>query len=224
MIPKGKFKMKTMKLVMVVVAVSLMLPWNSAFAYGGGGGGGGGASQTEDGFSGGGAVSWAPNPNGVDVIGSSIWSGRSENLEKGPYQPDKAAEDAEQDLLDGFKNGQYGADEVKANLEWAQGVGISISSEAQQMLDRINNPPKTPIKQKTEPAKSGQLTEKQQDKIVSYLNKYVQYNKTKDKFKQQGRKMTKTDAVIVVVKEEIKDFVPPEYKGYVDEAFDVFGY
>ena len=138
MILQRGLKMRVMKVVMIVLAVSLLLPWNSAFAYGGGSGGG--VSQAEDNSFGGGAVSWSSNPNGLDVMGSSIWHGRPENLTKGPYQPDTAVEDAEQDLLDGFKRGEYTSEEVKENLQWAKKAGIHISNEAQKVLDGLSAP------------------------------------------------------------------------------------
>ncbi len=210
--------------ILLTLLMCLLVPVTLAYSYGGGGGSGGGVSQAEDSSFGGGAVSWAPNPNGADVRGSSIWNGRPENLEKGPYQPDTAVEDAEQDLLDGFRSGQYSADEVKANLEWAQRVGISISNEAQQTLSSINNPPKTPVKPQPAPAPSGQLTEKEQDNFVKGLNIVNQYYKLKDKRKQQGRKMTKVDLYGLGAKEAIKDKVPTEVKKYVDKAFDMLGF
>lgn len=128
--------MRVVKVVMIVLAVSLLLPWNSAVAYGGGSGGG--TSQSDDSSFSGGAVSWSKNPNGLDVIGSSIWHGRPENLAKGPYQPGAAVEDAEQDLLDGFKSGEYTSEEVKENLQWAKKARIHISSEAQKVLDGLS--------------------------------------------------------------------------------------
>ncbi|MBN2515438.1 MAG: hypothetical protein JXC33_05325 [Deltaproteobacteria bacterium] len=210
--------------ILLTLLMFLLIPVTTAYAYGGGGSGGG-VSQAEDSSFGGGAVSWAPNPNGADVIGSSIWRGRPENIEKGPYQPGKAVEDAEQDLLDGFRSGQYSADEVKANLAWAQRVGISISNEAQQTLDKINNPPKTPIKQKTNPGKSGQLTTQQQNNKAANIIKYVNdYYQLKDKRKQQGRKLTKADLYSIGAKNAVKDKVPKKIKKYVDKVFDVFGY
>jgi hypothetical protein len=208
-------------LMLLTLLMCVLVPITMAYSYGGGNGGG--TSQAEDGSFGGGAVSWAPNPNGVDVIGSSIWHGRPENIKKGPYQADTAVEDAEQDLLDGFKHGEYTADEVKANLEWAQKVGITISDEAQKTLNGINSPAKTPGEQ-TAPGQSGQLTEKQQDKVVKVLDIINQYYKTKDKCKQQGRKMTTGDLYGIGAKVAIKDKVPPQYKKYVDKAFDMFGF
>jgi hypothetical protein len=124
------------KTVMIIFVLCFLLSPNSAFAYGGGGGGGG--SDSEEFSSGGGAVSWSKNPNGLDVMGSSIWHGRPENLRKGPYQPGTAVEDAEQDLLDGFKNKEYTKEEVKENLLWAKKAGIHISNEAQQVLDGLS--------------------------------------------------------------------------------------
>jgi len=127
-----------LKIILFVMAASLLIPGNSALAYGGGSGGG--VSQAEDSSFGGGAVSWSENPNGLDVMGSSIWHGRPESLEKGPYQPGKAVEDAEQDLLDGFKRGEYTKEEVKENLLWAIKAGIHISNEAQGVLDGLSSP------------------------------------------------------------------------------------
>lgn len=216
--------MKKKFTILLTLLICLLVSVTTAYSYGGGGGSGGGVSQAEDNSFGGGAVSWAPNPNGADVRGSSIWNGRPENLEKGPYQSDKAVEDAEQELLDGFKNNQYSADEVKANLEWAQKVGISISKEAQQTLDKINNPPKTPVKPQKAPVKSSQFTTKQQDKAVQIINIVNDYYKLKDKRKQQGRKLTKTDLYGLGAKSAIKDKVPTQVKKYVDKAFDVFGF
>lgn len=131
--------MRVMKAAVVIMLAFFIIPWNSAFAYGGGGSGGG-VSQVEDSSFGGGAVSWSKNPNGLDVMGSSIWHGRPENIEKGPYQPGKAVEDAEQDLLEGFKRGEYTKEEVKENLLWAKKAGIHISNEAQKVLDGISAP------------------------------------------------------------------------------------
>ncbi|HEU17858.1 MAG TPA: hypothetical protein ENO00_00530 [Deltaproteobacteria bacterium] len=209
-------------IILLTLIMCLSVPVTLAYSYGGGSGGG--VSQAEDSSFGGGAVSWAPNPNGADVIGSSIWSGRPENLEKGPYQPDKAVEDAEQELLDGFRSGQYSADEVQTNLEWAQKVGISISNEAQQTLNSIKNPPKTPIKPQTAPVKSGELTTKQQNKAVKVIDIMNEYYKLKDKRKEQGRPLTKADLYGLGAKSEMKDKVPDEVKKYVDKAFDIFGF
>lgn len=213
--------MRIRMITVLTFLICLAMPVNSAIAYGGGSGGG--TSQSDDSSFSGGAVSWAPNPNGVDVIGSSIWHGRPDNIKKGPYQPDTAVEDAEQDLLDGFKRGEYSADEVKANLEWAQKVGITISDEAQKTLDRIKNPPKTPGKQTT-PGQSGQFTTKQQDTAAKVIDVMAEYYKLKDKRKQQGRKMTTGDLYGLGTKTAMKDKVPTKYKKYVDKAFDMFGY
>ena len=200
---------------MIIFVLCLVLSPNSAFAYGGGGGAD--ISQLEDSSFGGGAVSWGSNPNGANVRGSSIWHGRPENIEKGPYQADTAVQDAEQDLLDGFNSGEYTADEVKTNLEWAQNVGIAISDEAQQTLDNIKNPPKTP-------GQPGQFTEKQQDKAVKVINYIAGYFELKDKCKEKGRKMTTGDLYGLGAKKAIKDKVPPKYKKYVDKAFDFLGF
>lgn len=209
-------------LMLLSLLMCLLVPITTAYSYGGGSGGG--TSQSDDSSFGGGAVSWVPNPNGADVRGSSIWHGRPENIKKGPYQPDTAVEDAEQDLLDGFKRGEYSADEVKANLEWAQRVGISISNEAQQTLSSINNPPKTPVKPQTAPVKSGQFTTKQQNKAVKIINIVNDYYKLKDKRKQQGKKMTTGDYYSIGTKTAIKDKVPKQVKKYVDKAFDFLDY
>lgn len=116
-------------------------------AHGGGGGGGsedGGAdnffsgsssSTSEDFFAGG--VSWTPNPNGPGVRGSSIYNGRPPNIEKGPYQSGTAVEDAEALLLAGYQAGNYTADELLEQLEWADRVGIPISEAASQTLDQM---------------------------------------------------------------------------------------
>ncbi|MBT8490595.1 MAG: hypothetical protein KJN62_06075 [Deltaproteobacteria bacterium] len=210
-------------LMLLSLLMCLLVPITTAYSYGGGGGGGGAGSDSEISSSGGGAVSWSSNPNGLDVIGSSIWHGRPENIKKGPYQPDTAVEDAEQDLLDGLKRGEYTADEVKTNLEWAQKVGITISDEAKKTLSSINNPPKTPAKQ-TAPSQSGQFTEKEQNKIVKGLDIVNQYYKLKDKRKQQGKKMTTGDLYSIGAKTAIKGKVSPKVKKYVDKAFDLLGY
>lgn len=99
----------------------------------GGEGGGGIGPQEEPSFWR--AVSWAPNPNGADVMGSSIWSGRPESIEKGPYQEGRAVEDAEQELLDGFRRGQYSAWDVVENIMWAERVGIPVSNQAWETME-----------------------------------------------------------------------------------------
>ncbi|MBN1828574.1 MAG: hypothetical protein JW884_05450 [Deltaproteobacteria bacterium] len=157
--------------LMVYVVITLVLfPAPRLFAYGGDGGGGGsdGGSNQEAADSAGGGVSWAPNPNGVNVVGSSIYTGRSAVVEAGPYQSGTAVEDAEQALLDGFQSGAYTADEVKANLEWAVMVGIKISDQAQQALTSLQQSPSAQMHSSQQTAQSGSGA-KTDDEIVQSL-------------------------------------------------------
>jgi len=206
--------MHHLRVFIIVATVGLLLAPGIAFSYGNGGNGGSGDVSQDYAF-GGGAVSWSPNPNGVDVRGSSIWRGRPENITKGPYQPDKAVEDAEQELLDGFKDKKYTKEDVKANLEWAQRVGITLSDEAKKTLDAIKNPPTTQL---------GKWTEKMQDKSVKIINFVNDIYKLQDKRKSQGRSMTADDYRSVGTKSAIKNTVPPQYRRYVDKAFDFAGF
>jgi len=207
-------------LLFLLLIISMGCP-STSFGYGGGGGGGGG---TEDAFAGmaptaGGGVSWAPNPNGADVVGSSIWDGRPENIEHGPYQPDKAVQDAEAELLSGFQSGNYTAPDVKKHLGWAQRVGIKISPQAIKVLHAIDNPPvppKTPAtsaQKPTNPAKPASWVSKalkhkdDADVHLSMLQDYLdQANK--------GKKPTKVDVGLSFLKHKLKKwlnkFAPPE--------------
>jgi hypothetical protein len=216
--------MRKKLLLIAALFVSLMALSCPAYSYGGGGGGGGnggGVEQEDDSF-GGGAVSWAPNPNGADVIGSSIWRGRPESLEKGPYQKNKAVEDAEQDLLDGFRSGQYSAEEVKENLEWAQRVGIAISDQAKSTLESIVNPPPKPAV--AAPQQSSVDEQKVADKMEKYLNIWADYNKAKEKNRATGKPTTKTDLAVVGLKNAIKGKVSTENQETVDKVFNFIGY
>jgi hypothetical protein len=133
------------RLVIIALAISFYLP-GFCFAYGGGEGGESGSSDEIEMLHehAGGGVTWTENPNGADVIGSSVWNGRPAEIERGPYQRGTAVEDAEQALLDGLKTGLYTEEEVKANLEWAVRVNIGISNEAKDIL---NNKPSTSASQ-----------------------------------------------------------------------------
>jgi hypothetical protein len=166
-----------------------------------------------------GGVSWAPNPNGADVVGSSIWDGRPANIEHGPYQPDKAVEDAEAELLSGFQSGNYTAQDVKEQLDWAQRVGIKISPQAVKVLHDINNPPappKTPAKSSQNPANPV--------KPASWVSKALKHKDDADvhlgmlqDFLDQankGQQPTETDAGFSFLKHKLKkwidNFAPPE--------------
>ena len=209
--------MKTLRYFLPLLLLVLAVPTQSAFAYGGGNGGG----QEESSF-GGGSVSWTPNPNGVDVIGSSIYSGRPAVVEKGPYQKDTAVQDAEEALLKGYKQGSYTADEVKANLEWAQRVGVEISDEARDLLNKLKSPPpkSTPQSKQT----TATSKDKQADKIAKAINLIADYNRMKAKQKSTGKKTTQLDLAIIGLKNTLRDNVPQDYKGWVDKAFEFFGY
>ena len=202
--------------VALALSVALVAPTQFAFGYGGGGTG-----QEETSF-GGGAVSWTPNPNGVDVMGSSIYSGRPADVEKGPYQKDTAVEDAEEALLEGYKQGTYTADEVKANLEWAQRVGIEISDKAGDLLDELKSPPPKSTPQ-SKPA-TATSKDKQADKIGKVINIIADYNKMKAKQKSTGKKPTQLDLAVIGLKNTLRDNVPKDYKDTVDRAFEFFGY
>ena len=185
-------------------------------AHGGGGGGGGGGSEDGDSFGVsssateeylmGGGVSWTPNPNGPGIRGSSIYDGRPDNIEKGPYQSGWAIEYSEALMFDedGNLTGRYTPAEVMEQLEWATRVGIKVSDaallaldqmaeEMQQLLallDDIEKQEAEDNKQGGEVEKRGDevnaqdtssggntWTEEQQDKAVSILNLVNAYNK-----------------------------------------------
>ena len=202
--------------VTIALSVGLVAPAQFAFAYGGGGGG------QEDSSFGGGAVSWTKNPNGVDVIGSSIYSGQPAVVKKGPYQKDTAVQDAEEALLEGYKQGTYTADEVKANLEWAQRAGIQISEKARGLLNKLKSPPpkSTPQSKPTTTTSKN----KQADKIAKVINIIADYNRMKAKQKSTGKKTTQFDLAVIGLKNTLRDNVPKEYKDTVDKAFEFLGY
>jgi len=112
--------MRTILVVLLAVMIGLLAPTQLVFAYGGGGGGGGAGAGAEDHEHASGGVSWTPNPNGEDVIGSSVWRGPRP---PGPFQADKAIQDALDDLVQGA-GPTYSDEQVKENLEWAQRAGI----------------------------------------------------------------------------------------------------
>ncbi|GEM_PF-1093553 len=135
---------------------------------------GGGGSEGTDAFASmepqaSGGVSWAPNPNGADVMGSSIWDGRPENIQQGPYQPDKAVEDAEAELLQGLDGGKYTPQQVKEQLEWAQRVGIKLSPQAIKKLNQIKNPPAKPSKTSSSSSLEAR-NQKQNEKANDFIN------------------------------------------------------
>ena len=228
-------KVNIIKLFLIMSFIITISAPQSGFAHsGGGGGGGGGGGAGGDGGGGdvadvlgsGGAwgVSWTPNPNGSDVVGSSIWRGRPENVKQGPYQADTAVEDAEAELLSGYQSGTYTAEEVKTNLEWAQRVGIKISAQAQQALNNILKPPSTPSTSSTTPGSSSKLSDKAMDDVTKGLNLWANYNKQKAKNKKLGKKTTKSDLAVAGIKTAIKDALPSSWQQSVDDAFSFLGY
>ena len=82
-------------------------------------------------------------------------------------------------------------------------------------LDKLMNPPPPKTVKKSEDAKLA-------DKIEKGLNLLASYNKAKKKNK--GKPPSKLQIGASLVKEEIKSYVPSEYQGYVDNAFDFFGF
>jgi hypothetical protein len=163
-------KKPTANIILIcLLGICIGLP-SIAFGYGGGGGGGEGADPTASmGPSTSGGVSWSPNPNGADVMGSSIWDGRPESIHHGPYQPDKAVEDAEAELLQGFDDKTYTPDQVKEQLEWAQRVGIKLSPQALQVLTEINKPP-APTTPSTSDTSGSSQNDKQNEKAAEAVN------------------------------------------------------
>lgn len=210
----------------VLIGLLLVCFWVPSTVVGYGGGGGGDGDSNTDIFSSAeshasGGVSWAPNPNGSDVMGSSIWDGRPENIHHGPYQPDKAVQDAEAELLEGLKDGNYTPAQVKEQLEWAQRVGIQLSPQAIKKLNEINNPPSaapaqtstSPSKTPAKPAKASSLASKllkhkeDADVHLGMLQDFL------DKA-NKGQQPTKTDMGLSYVKHKakkwLKQFLPPE--------------
>jgi len=50
------------------------------------------------------------------------------------------------------------------------------------------------------------------------------YNRMRDQQKSTGKQPTQWDLAIIGLKNLLRDNVPQDYKGYVDEAFEFFGY
>ena len=214
-------KVNIIKLFLIMSFIITISAPQSGFAHsGGGGGGGGGGGAGGDGGGGdvadvlgsGGAwgVSWTPNPNGSDVVGSSIWRGRPENVKQGPYQADTAVEDAEAELLSGYQSGTYTAEEVKTNLEWAQRVGIKISAQAQQALNNILKPPSPPstssTTKSTTQSSSSKLNDKTMDNILIGLDVLTEYNKIKAEKKKLGLKPNMFDVIAAGLKKGLSPF------------------
>jgi len=177
------------------------------------GGGGGGGNDKDNIFNNpsapeyfgsmGGGVSWTPNPNGPGVFGSSIYDGRPENIEKGPYQSGTAIEDAEALLLAGYVAGNYTPQDVKEQLAWADKVGLTISDKAQNTLDLINKPQK-------EPAKVSKSAPPKDDKFVLILNIAAAIGKKSKENKKKNKSTTVNDLAEVatgeIAKQEIAKF------------------
>jgi len=201
-------KEKICRLVCVLLLGIVVSFPSMVIAHGGGGGGGGGGGSEDGGAYGttsgatdeylmGGGVSWTPNPNGPGARGSSIFSGRPDNIEKGPYQPDVSIEDAEAILLAEYAAGNYTPEELIEQLEWADRVGLNVSDDAlqvldemaeemQQLLDLLDEIDKQEAEVSTQETSStgGAWTEKQQDNAVTFLNIAAGWNKASDFTKQ----------------------------------------
>lgn len=171
------------------------------------GGGGGGGNDRDNIFNNpsapeyfgsmGGGVSWTPNPNGPGVFGSSIYDGRPENIEKGPYQSGTAIEDAEALLLAGYVAGNYTPQDVKEQLAWAEKVGLTISDKAQNTLDLINKP-------KKEPAKVSKSASQKEDKFDLFLKIAAAIGKKSTDNKKKNKSTTANDLLDVAAGEIVK--------------------
>ncbi|MEA3486306.1 MAG: hypothetical protein U9R20_01465 [Thermodesulfobacteriota bacterium] len=201
--------MKMLKIVMVALVISLMLPVGFALGYGGDGDGDGDSADAfvaDDSF-GGGAVSWGGHPDYPNVRGSSVWDCNP----VGPFQEGTAIQDSVQDLIDGYQDGRYTKDDVKNSLDWAEGVGISLDNTRRDDLVTLMNPP---------PPKNSE-DEKVADQIEMGLNMWAAYNETKKN--NGGKPPSKLQIGASVAKKGIKQYVPSEYHGWVDDAFDLVG-
>ena len=187
--------MRTILVVVLAVLIGLSVPAPLVFAYGGGGGGGGGAGAgAEDHEHASGGVSWAPNPNGEDVIGSSVWSGPHP---EGPFQADKSIQDALEELAQGAGS-IYSDDQVRENLEWAQRAGILRGVEIPPGLARFltrggstsatsqSTGTASGTPQQTAPDKSAQRDAKVADYVSIGLDVYVWYKEQQ----AQGKNVT----------------------------------
>ena len=203
--------MKTLKIVMVVLVISLMLPASFAFAYGGDGDGDGDEFTADDGSFGGGAVSWGGHPGYPNVRGSSVWDCDP----VGPFQEGTAIQDSVQDLIDGYQDGRYTKDDVRNSLAWAEGVGISIDNTRRDELVTLMNPPPPKNIKKSEDSKFGDALEKG-------LNLFAAYQETKKK--NGGKSPSEAQIAAIALKQGIKNNVPREYHGYVDDGFAFFGF
>ena len=201
--------MKTLKIIIVVLVISLMLPASFALAYGGDGDGDGDGADviTDDDSFGGGAVSWGGIPGYPNVRGSSVWDCNP----VGPFQSGTSIQDSVQDLIDGYQDGRYTKDDVKNSLAWAEGVGISLDNTRRNDLVTLMNPP---------PPKNSE-DEKLADQLEMGLNLLAAYNETKKN--NGGKSPSKLQIGASVLKEGIKQYVPNEYHGLVDDAFAVVG-
>lgn len=192
-------------LVHVCFLGALILCPTISLAHGGDGGGGGNdrdnifdnPSASEYFGSMGGGVSWTPNPNGPGVFGSSIYDGRPENIEKGPYQSGTAIEDAEALLLAGYVAGNYTPQDVKEQLAWAEKVGLTISDKAQNTLDLINKP-------KKEPAKVSKSASQKEDKFDLFLKIAAAIGKKSTDNKKKNKSTTANDLLDVAAGEIVK--------------------
>lgn len=196
-----------------------------ALAHGGGGGGGGGGddaaseafnsdSNSGDSYLMGGGVTWNPNPNDRDGMRGSIYDGRDANIEKGPFIPERAVEDAIGYLLAGGftdKDGNYTKytnEEVLDQLEWAESVGITLSAAAH---DRLY--PKKPSPTKSSlPQKEKDKEKKDQKNISAGLNFYQSLRALYKLKKATGGQVTEEEIALCFLaarlKEEGKDFGP----------------
>ena len=117
-------------------------------------------------------------------------------------------------MLEGYKQGAYTADEVKANLELAQRVGVEISDEARDLLNKLKSPPPQSTPQTAK--------DKQADKLGKIINMVADYNRMKAQQKSTGKQPTQLDLAIIGLKNLLRDNVPQDYKDYVDKAFESF--
>ena len=195
-------------LLILAFVIGLIIPGLTSGYGNGGNGGSGAAAELHEHASGG--VSWIPNPNGKDIIGSSVWRGPRP---AGPFEEDTSIQDALDELARG-KGSTYSDEDVRKNMEWAKraGVlrGIKIPPELIPYMEKAD-PQTAPDKSSSTPSttqKTGTSRRaKRDDKVANYVAIGLNVWAWRDQRIKQGNPPTTAEIEAKVRTEVVKNKV-----------------
>lgn len=158
----------------MALTMIVLLPSGIAHAYGGNGGDKGTAAEAAPSSFEKGTVGWSSNPAGIDAVGPADWHGQPGHVTGGTDRSGRAAGNAEQGLLAGFKDD-------KGGIRGEQGLKVELSGEAHISLDTLKD------RQKTSTGNAGGTFQPMEERIEKGLSMLEACNTPEEQMNRIGK-------------------------------------